>query len=90
MLQKTENYYMQDQNKEMPKADEELYFVIDEKSNAVELTEKGVDLITGSGDDENFFVMPDIGNEVAELEKSTLSDQDKVGSKRKNDSKLFC
>ncbi|MCO6500370.1 MAG: preprotein translocase subunit SecA [Vicingus serpentipes] len=83
VLQKTENYYMQDQNKEMPKADEELYFVIDEKTNSVELTDKGVDLITGSGDDPNFFVMPDIGNEVAEIEKSTLSEKEKLIQKEK-------
>jgi preprotein translocase subunit SecA len=78
VLQKTENFYMQDQNKEMPKADAELYFVVDEKSNAVELTEQGVDLITGSGDDPKFFVMPDIGSEVADIEKSNASEQDKL------------
>ncbi len=83
MLQKTENYYMQDQNKEMPKVDEALFFVIDEKTNSVELTEKGVDLITGSGDDTQFFVMPDIGMEVAEIEKSNLSDSDKAVEKDK-------
>jgi len=82
-LQKTENYYMQDQNKEMPKVDEELYFVIDEKTNSVELTEKGVDLITGSGDDADFFVMPDIGNEVAEIEKSNLPEKEKLVKKEK-------
>ncbi|MCL4856522.1 MAG: preprotein translocase subunit SecA, partial [Flavobacteriales bacterium] len=78
VLQKTENYYMQDQNKEMPKADAALFFVVDEKSNAVELTEQGVDLITGSGDDPKFFVMPDIGSEVADIEKSTASEQEKL------------
>ncbi|MBL4669529.1 MAG: preprotein translocase subunit SecA, partial [Flavobacteriales bacterium] len=83
MLQKTENFYMQDQNKEMPKVDEELFFVIDEKTNSVELTEKGVDLITGSGDDPHFFVMPDIGMEVAEIEKSDLSDNEKATQKDK-------
>ena len=82
-LQKTENYYMQEQNKEMPKVDEELYFVIDEKTNSVELTEKGVDLITGSGDDADFFVMPDIGNEVAEIEKSNLPEKEKLVKKEK-------
>jgi len=83
ILQKTENYYMQDQNKEMPKADETLFFVIDEKTNSVELTEKGVDLITGSGDDAHFFVMPDIGMEVADIEKSELSESDKAVQKDK-------
>ena len=81
ILQKTENFYMQDQNKEMPKADAELYFIIDEKSNAVELTEKGIDLITGSSDDQNFFVMPDIGLEVAEIDKSNHSESEKVAKK---------
>ncbi len=78
ILQKTENYHMQDQNKEMPKADAELFFVVDEKSNSVELSEKGVDLITGSGDDPKFFVLPDIGSEVADIEKSTASENDKL------------
>jgi len=83
MLQKTENFYMQDQNKEMPKADAPLYFVVDEKSNSVELSEKGIDLITGSGEDGNFFVLPDIGTEVAEIEKSTESDTEKLAKKER-------
>ena len=83
MLRKTENFYMQDQNKEMHKVDAELFFVIDEKTNGVELTEKGVELITGSGDDPNFFIMPDIGMEVAEIEKSNLPDADKLVRKDK-------
>ncbi len=81
MLLKTENHYMQEQNKEMPKVDEELFFVIDEKNNQVELTEKGVELITSSGEDPHFFVMPDVGTEIAELEKSTLSSEEKVTKK---------
>lgn len=83
MLQKTENHYMQDQSKEMHKVDAELYFVIDEKTNGVELTEIGVDLITGTGDDPNFFVMPDIGSEVAQIEKSNLSEAEKLEQKDK-------
>ncbi len=59
-LQKTENYYLADQQKEMPKADVELYFYIDEKNNCVELTDKGLNLITGAGEDPNFFIIPDI------------------------------
>ncbi len=82
-LQKTENFYMQDQSKEMHKVDAELYFVIDEKTNSVELTEKGIELITGSGDDANFFVMPDIGSEVAKIEKSEAPDQEKLVAKEK-------
>jgi preprotein translocase subunit SecA len=74
LQQKTENYYMQDQQKEMHKIDVELYFVIDEKNNTVDLTEKGIDLITGSGDDADFFVIPNVGEEIAELEKRTFED----------------
>lgn len=81
LLQKTENYYLQDQQKEMPKADAELYFVIDEKNNSIELTEKGIDLITTSGEDPHFFVMPDVGSVIAEIEKSGLSDQEKLEKK---------
>jgi len=81
VLNKTENYYMQDQNKEMPKVDTELYFVIDEKNNQVELTEKGIELITTSGEDPHFFVMPDVGTEVAEIEKSGLTSEEKVAKK---------
>lgn len=83
MLQKTENFYMQDQSKEMHKVDAELYFVIDEKTNGVELTEKGIELITGSGDDPNFFVMPDIGASVAQIEKSSMADAEKLVEKEK-------
>jgi preprotein translocase subunit SecA len=81
VLQKTENYYMQDQGKEMPKVDTELFFVIDEKNNSVELTEKGIELITASGEDPNFFVMPDVGTEIAKIEKSALSAEEKVAHK---------
>ncbi|MDF3077236.1 MAG: secA [Sphingobacteriaceae bacterium] len=81
ILTKTENHYMQDQNKEMPKVDEELYFIIDEKNNQVELTEKGIELITASGEDPHFFVMPDVGSEIAELEKAPISNDEKVAKK---------
>jgi len=81
LLQKTEGYYMQDQNKEMPKADAELFFVIDEKNNQVELTEKGIELITASGEDPHFFVMPDVGTEIAEIEKSDLTPEQKLATK---------
>lgn len=72
---KTEAFYMQDQSKEMYKADEYLYFTIDEKNNTIELTEKGVELISTDIDDSQFFVMPDIGSEIAELENN-VSDPD--------------
>ena len=81
VLNKSENYYLQDQGKEMPKADAELFFVIDEKNNSVELTEKGIELITSSGEDPQFFVMPDVGTEIAELEKSSLSNEEKIARK---------
>ncbi len=81
VLTKAENYYMQDQNKEMHKADAELYFIIDEKNNQVELTEKGIELITASGEDPGFFVMPDVGTEIAEIEKSALSNEEKAQQK---------
>ncbi|SEO20855.1 protein translocase subunit secA [Mucilaginibacter gossypiicola] len=81
ILQKVENHYMQDQGKEMPKVDSELFFVIDEKNNQVELSEKGIELITASGEDPHFFVMPDVGTEIAEIEKSSLSTEEKIAHK---------
>lgn len=71
LLQKTENFYMQDNNREMPKVDEDLLFTIDEKNNQIELTDKGVDYISGE-QDKDFFVMPDIGGEIAQIEKQDL------------------
>ncbi|AKA34072.1 MAG: preprotein translocase subunit SecA [Muricauda sp.] len=71
LLQKTENFYMQDNNREMPKVDEELLFVIDEKNNQIELTDKGVEYISGE-EDKDFFVMPDIGSEIAKIENQNL------------------
>ncbi len=81
LLLKTENFYMQNNSKEMPKVTEALYFVIDEKSNSIELTEKGIDLISTSVEDSSFFVLPDVGNQIAEIEKSELSDQEKLKAK---------
>lgn len=69
ILQKIENFYLQDNKKEMPVADAPLYFVIDEKDNSVDLTEKGIDLITGEGEDRNFFILPEIGIELNKIEK---------------------
>ena len=71
LLQKTENYYMQDNNREMPVVDEDLLFVIDEKNNQIELTEKGVNYISGE-QNRDFFVMPDIGGEIAKIENQNL------------------
>ena len=70
LMLKTENFYMQDNSKHMHKVTDDLYFVVDEKLNSVELTDKGIDLITSSSDDSEFFILPDIGSEIAELEKS--------------------
>ena len=80
-LIKTENFYMQENNKNMHLVTEELYFVIDEKLNSIELTDKGIDLITSSSEDSQFFILPDIGSEVAALEKSELSDEEKLQKK---------
>jgi preprotein translocase subunit SecA len=71
-LQKTENFYMQEQGKHMKKIDVELFFVIDEKNNTIELTDQGIDLVSGK-DDRGFFIMPDIGAEIAKLQKENLS-----------------
>jgi len=81
LMQKTENYYLQDQQKEMHKADTELYFVIDEKNNQIELTEKGIEHITTKSEDAGFFVMPDVGVAVSEIEKMSISDQEKLERK---------
>ncbi|HWZ03065.1 MAG TPA: hypothetical protein VNX40_05590, partial [Mucilaginibacter sp.] len=81
LLLKSENYYMQDQSKEMHKVDAELFFIIDEKNNQVELAEKGIELITASGEDPHFFVMPDVGTEISDIEKSELPAEEKISRK---------
>jgi preprotein translocase subunit SecA len=70
ILQKTENFYLQDNKKMMPEADKPLYFVIDEKDNTIDLTDKGLDLITGEGEDPKFFILPEIGIELDKIEKN--------------------
>lgn len=81
-LQKAENYYLADQQREMPKADEELYFYIDEKNNSVELTDKGIQLITKAGEDTQFFVLPDISVSLSAIDKNeTVSAEDKLHQK---------
>ncbi|MCK5470839.1 MAG: preprotein translocase subunit SecA, partial [Cyclobacteriaceae bacterium] len=80
--QKTENFHLQDNSKMMPEADEPLYFTIDEKNNSIDLTENGIDLITGQGEDPNFFILPDIGSEIAEYENDeSLSEQEMLKKK---------
>ncbi len=81
MLLKTEDVYLAENAKRMPEITDELFFVIDEKTNSVDLTDKGHDLITQDTDDPNFFVLPDIGKELAEIENSTLSAKEKIQKK---------
>ena len=80
LLQKTENQYMQDNNREMPKIDEALYFVIEEKNNQVELTDNGIQYLS-QDTDAQFFVLPDIGTEIAQIEKSNLSTEEEAERK---------
>jgi len=73
IMQKIENYYLQDNSKLMPEADEPLYFTIEEKSNSIQLTEKGIDTITSASEDPKFFIIPDIGTEINAIENSNKS-----------------
>jgi|WetSurMetagenome_2_1015567.scaffolds.fasta_scaffold00836_10 preprotein translocase subunit SecA len=81
LLQKTENLYMQNNSKEMPKVTEELYFVIDEKMNSIELTDKGIDLISSSVEDAHFFVLPDVGSKIADIEKNIKDESERLKAK---------
>ncbi len=76
-LIKTEEFYMQENNRNMHIATDPLLFVINEKQNTIDLTDKGIDIMTGSTEDPEFFVLPDIGSEIAEIEKSDLSEEEK-------------
>ena len=78
LMQKTENTYMQDNNRRMPEITDDLFFVIDEKLNSVELTDKGHEVLSKNFNEDGFFVMPDIGAEVAELEKAGLTPEEKA------------
>ncbi|MBZ9629105.1 preprotein translocase subunit SecA [Psychroflexus sp. CAK1W] len=80
LLQKTENHYMQDNNREMHKVDAELYFTIEEKSNQIDLTDKGIDFLSGD-DNKDFFVMPEIGMEIAQIEKQNLPKEEEAERK---------
>jgi preprotein translocase subunit SecA len=82
LLQKTENQYMQDNNRDMHKVDEALYFVIEEKNNQVELTDNGIKFLSGDTDDD-FFVLPDIGSEIARIEKMNLEKDAEAEEKEK-------
>jgi len=81
LMQKTESFYLQEQAKNMHVIDDELFFVIDEKHNSVELTEKGIDLLTESYNDPAFFILPDVGAEIADLEKQQLPERDALEKK---------
>ena len=83
LLQKVEGQYMQDNNKEMPIADKDLYFVIDEKNNQIELTDKGVEYMSAGNEDKDFFVLNDIGTEIAEIERQNLTKEDEFEAKEK-------
>ncbi len=81
ILKKTENFYMQDNNKNMHIVTDPLYFIIEEQQNSIELTDKGVDLISAGIEETDFFVLPDIGGELAELENSDLTQDKKIARK---------
>jgi len=82
LMFKTENFYMQENSKNMHKVTDDLFFIIEEKQNSIELTDKGIDLISTS-DDPTFFILPDIGSEIADLEKSGLGVEEKLMKKDK-------
>ncbi|AWU39097.1 preprotein translocase subunit SecA [Blattabacterium punctulatus CPU2] len=83
LLQKVENYYLQDNGREMYKVDKDLYFVIDEKNNTVELTDKGIEFLSKNVKDIRFFVLPDINLEITELEKKFFSKEKEIKEKEK-------
>ncbi len=84
ILLRTENFYMQEQNKHMHIIDEELYFVIDEKNKQVELTDKGMEFLTALGEDPNFYQLPDIGSALADVENNAaLTPEQKAEAKDK-------
>ncbi|WP_108823526.1 preprotein translocase subunit SecA [Dysgonomonas sp. Marseille-P4361] len=78
---KTEEHYMAEQMRNMHIVTDELYFIIDEKNNSIELTDKGIDLLTGNSDDPQFFVLPDIGSQLSELENINLNDSERAEKK---------
>ena len=82
-LLKTENFYMQDNNREMPKIDADLYFTIDEKNNQIELTDKGIDHLSENVNDSNFFILPDLSSEIASIENENLSAEEEANKKDK-------
>ena len=81
VLQRTESFFMQDQNRNMHLIDDELYFVIEEKLNTVDIMDKGIDLISKDADEAKMFIMPDVGAQIAELEKENLTSDEKLARK---------
>ncbi|MGM9842555.1 MAG: preprotein translocase subunit SecA, partial [Candidatus Limisoma sp.] len=81
LLLATEAFYMQDNNRQMPTVTDPLYFVIDEKNRTIELTDKGIDVLTGSSDDPQFFVLPNIAEQLSNLENEKLSAEEKQEKK---------
>ncbi len=81
LLQKTDNFYMQDNNKQMHLITDDLYFVIEEQQKSVHLTEKGHDLIARKVSESNFFILPDMGTEISELEKKNLTAEEKAAAR---------
>ena len=77
----TEGFYMQDNNREMHVVTDPLYFVVDEKNNQIELTDKGFDLLSQKNEDPAFFVLPDIAAQMSELENEEMSEEEKSGTK---------
>jgi preprotein translocase subunit SecA len=81
ILQKTENYYMADNNKLMPEVDEALWFVIEEKNNQIDLTDKGIAHLSEKTDNDNFFILPDIGVKIGQIDTSETSVEEKATKK---------
>ena len=77
-MQKAENYYMQDNEREMHIVTDPLYFVINEQQHSVDMTDKGHDLLANSVNDPDFFVLPDVGSQIAEIEKSDANLSEKI------------
>ncbi|WP_297623414.1 preprotein translocase subunit SecA [uncultured Rikenella sp.] len=83
LMQKTENFYMQDNSKRMHEVTDDLYFIIDEKLHSVELTDKGHDALSGNINDKRFFILPDIGSEIATLERGDMTVEERMEAKDK-------
>ena len=73
LMQKAENFYIQDNERQMPEVTDELYFVINEQHHTVDLTDKGHDVLASEVSDPNFFVLPDVGSQIASIEHSSLT-----------------